>query len=76
MDCECGDKMSLVEMPTEILCFRIPFTRCEIRLWHYKEEYQCHWCNVAEHHDERELEIAGAYDSGYEKGWTEREARE
>lgn len=68
MKCECGEDMNIVEVPAEILCFRIPFTRLEIRLWHYKNEHQCHWCSVTEHHDERALEMDGVYDSGYEDG--------
>ncbi len=73
MKCECGEDMTIVEVPAELLCFRIPLIGYEVRLWHYQDELQCHWCDVAKHHDERSLEIDAAYDSGYEKGWKERD---
>ena len=63
---ECEGKMEFIEVPTELILFKIPFTQIEIisRRWDGKE-YYCYDC-ARDYEQERQHD---AFDYGIQEGF-------
>lgn len=63
---DCDGKMEYIEVPTELILFRVPFTKIEIisRKWDGKE-YYCNDC-ARDYEQERQHD---AFDYGIQEGF-------
>ena len=66
----CGEQMTETDMPVEVILWRIPFTSYEIRLWDWQVVHQCAPCAMQSERNQRDEIAEGAYDAGYEKGYS------